>query len=295
MINSKADRILVEFVDVLLENEAEGGRVAYCLSDARMTNGLNGLSFGFIQHDLASNPGSKKILVDILQRTANGNPNSGLAKDDIAAVDRGVLSVRAPELRLSKDLSLRDVIQRVDTTLSTSKVAGVEIDADFTETVSRAVETLQSEIKSIPDTVGAVTYLKSDRLGQLIVLDYENFLGALGPQFKGYLAGEPQKLSKMQIQIKRPASFTDIMRFYLTTRQGEGGASDQRAEVLRRLNTIVKVYQKDESVIRVSRRDKIFLTKELQPMLTNKSNPYIAIKKRYHLYDNLLILIKSAT
>jgi hypothetical protein len=111
LINSTADKLFVEFVDVLLENEAEGGRVAYCLSDARMTNGLNGLSFGFIQHDLASNRASKKILATILQRTADGNLNSGLAKDDIAAVDRGVLSVRAPELRASKDLSLRDLIQ----------------------------------------------------------------------------------------------------------------------------------------------------------------------------------------
>jgi hypothetical protein len=179
--------------------------------------------------------------------------------------------------------------------MSTSKVATVAIDADFTETVSQAVETLQREIGSVPDAVGTVTYLKSDRLGQLIVLDYENFLGALGPQFKGYLAGEPQILNKMQIQIKRPASFTDIMRFYLTTRQGAGGASDQRAEVLRRLNTIVKVYQENETAIYVSSRDKVFLTKELQPILNNKSNPYIAIKKTHHLYDNLLILIKNVT
>ena len=34
---------------ILLENEANQGRVAYCLSDAHMTNNKNGLSFGFNQ------------------------------------------------------------------------------------------------------------------------------------------------------------------------------------------------------------------------------------------------------
>ncbi|MFD2052638.1 hypothetical protein ACFSQT_05810 [Mesorhizobium calcicola] len=294
LVSDKDDKLLVDFVDVLLENEAAGGRVAYCLSDAKMTNGLNGLSFGFIQHDLASNSGSKKILAKILDSVLASGPDTGLTQQDIDLVKSGALDIRAPVIRASKDKRLLALIQRIHHALSGNEIAAAEINADFTLTVQRDAARLQSEIAPVSDAVKSVTYLKTNRLGQLVVLDYENFLGSMGPQFKGYLAGEPETLRGTEIKIESPASFTDMMRFYLSTKQGAGGASDQRAEVLRRLNTIIKIYKRNEGEIPLSDRDKAFLTQELRPMINDKSNAFIQKKKRGHQYDDLVTLIRKA-
>jgi hypothetical protein len=280
------------FAKSLLENEAKGGRVAYCLSDARMTNGKNGLSFGFFQYDLATNPAAPVKLVGILERVV-GNPDAQITKADIRKIKTGGLSDKAPELRASTDQSKRELIERVNNALST-ELATSEINSDFISSIAAAIKHNDQRISRLTDKVGARTLLQGNNTAHLILLDYENFFGAYGDQFEGFLNGEPQKLRAGTVSIDAPATTTDIINFYLSGKQGSGSKSDERAECLRRINNVVRYAQEIDGPITLTARDKSYLTHTLKPILDGTGNPYIIKKRAEHQYDALLTLLERA-
>jgi hypothetical protein len=289
-----ADPFELTFAEILLENEARGGRVAYCLSDARMSNGRNGLSFGFNQYDLASNPAAKARLAEILGKVAAA-PRPPISRADVARVARGGLSERTVDLRASRDRETLALIGTVNTALSTSEVARAEIDRDFVTSLRATVVDAGTRIDTIADTVGARTLLQRDDLARLILLDYENFFGRFGPQYRGFLEGRPQNLNggRVTVAIERDASVTDLIAFYLSGKQGAGKNRDERAECLRRINTVIRLYGADRPIA-LSPRDRTYLTKTLAPMLDDPDYPFVRTNTARGVYGALTKLIASA-
>jgi len=287
--------IELEFVKVLLENEANGGRVAYCLSDARMSNGRNGLSFGFFQYDLAQNDAARFLLAKILERIV-GFQDSSISPSDIQTIKKGRLSQVAPVLRASNDLRLRDLIERVNKSLAT-KLGRDEINADFILNIRRTLDDNSKLINNIDDKAGSRSLLVSNNAARLLLLDYENFFGSITLQskFLSYLSGRPTALKSGTIIVTAPASTMDIANFYLSGKQGSGPASDERAECLRRINNVVRFYEETEGALNLNERDKVFLSQRLKPMLDDSTNKYIQKKRKSHEYDALIKLIDRAS
>ncbi|MFZ1992063.1 MAG: hypothetical protein WAW96_20090 [Alphaproteobacteria bacterium] len=287
------DQLLTELNAVFLENESAGGRVAYCLSDAKMTNGLNGLSFGFNQYDLRRNSNAASILADILEKAHAANPELSLSQADIDSIRAGKLSFAANSLSAIVDETLGKLLNDVDAALSTA-AARRAINERYIDSLRNDVATLDTEVSALSETVRAKSYLSTNRLGRLVLLDYENFLGHMGRQFKSYLNGEMVTLKAGTISISGAASFTDIMRFYLATKQGAGANRDERAEVLRRLNNVVKQSEAIEGAAALAESDKAYLSGSLADILSDPDNPFIKAKRVSGQYRSLEKLIDRA-
>ncbi|WP_149336829.1 hypothetical protein [Neorhizobium sp. P12A] len=291
--DAKPAPLELAFAKSLLENEANGGRVAYCLSDARMSSGKNGLSFGFFQYDLKQNPAATLILVDILESVVD-IPDANISKADVRNIKAGALSQKAPELRASTSQSKRRLIERVNSALAT-ELGVAEINAYFVSGMQSTIKNNDQRVSMLTDKVGARTLLQNNNTARLILLDYENFFGAFGNQFRGFLNGEPQNLKAGTISIGAPAATTDIINFYLSGKQGSGPANDERAECLRRINNVVRYAQEIDGPIALTDRDKSYLMQTLKPILDDTGNPYIVKKRAGHQYDALLTLLERAT
>ena len=278
---------------ILLENEANQGRVAYCLSDAQMTNNKNGLSFGFNQYDLATNDKAKGVLVGLPKAARTADPLLKLTEADVASIDAGKFASATHELKVSKDEELVKLMQRVNAALS-SPAAKKAIDADYAAWLVATVEDFKTRVGGVDDTIGAKTYLKSALLGRMLMLDYENFLGRMGPDFRRYFAGKSVTLKGGTIQAVATFSFTDIMRFSLSTLQGSGAARDQRAEILRRINNVVKYYLRSPADIVLTSRDVAWLKSDLNAMLNDGNNEFINKKLGAGQYDALMKLVMLA-
>jgi hypothetical protein len=291
--DDKPPPLKLAFTNALLENEARGGQVAYCMSDAQMTNGKNGLSFGFFQYDLAQNRAAAGILADIL-RSVVDLPDVDLTHEDIRTIRAGGLSQTAPVLRASTSKSKKRLIERVNRALAT-ELGVAELNADFVLHIEKAIENNDGRVGRLTDTVGARALLQSNGAARLLLLDYENFFGSFGEQFKGFLNGEPQRLVAGTIVIDAPAATTDIINFYLSGKQGSGSARDQRAECLRRINNVLRYSEEAQGPIVLTARDKTYLTEVLKPILDSTDNPHIARKRAGHQYDTLLKIVERAS
>ena len=128
----------------------------------------------------------------------------------------------------------------------------------------------------------------------MLVLDYENFFGMMGPVFRRYLAGKSVTLAGGTIQAMAPVSFTDIMRFSLATKQGSGAARDERAEILRRMNNVVKFYAKLPAKIELTNRDIAWLKGDLKTTLGDDGNAFIKKKLATGQYGALTALVTRA-
>lgn len=279
--------------EILLENEASQGRLAYCLSDAQMTNNKNGLSFGFNQYDLATNPRAKGVLVEVLKAARTADPSLGLTEADVTAINAGKFMATANELRAGTDNELVWLMERVNAALS-SPAAKKAIDDDYRAWIAATIADLNARLGSMDDTIGSKTYLEGAVLGRMLVLDYENLFGAMGSGFRHYLAGRSVTLKGGTIQAVALVSFTDIMRFSLSTKQGSGGARDERAEVLRRINNVVKFYVSSRSGIALTETDVAWLKSDLKTILTGDSNAFIKRKLVSGQYDALKKLVTQA-
>lgn len=291
--DEKPTPLQLAFTNALLENEARGGQVAYCMSDAHMTNGKNGLSFGFFQYDLARNRAAAGILADILGVVVD-LPNVGLTKEDISTIRAGGLSQTAPVLRASTSNSKKRLIERVNQALAT-ELGVAELNADFVLHIEKAIKSNDARVGKLTDKVGARTLLQSNGAARLLLLDYENFFGSFGEQFKGFLNGAPQRLTAGRIMIDAPASTTDIINFYLSGKQGSGPARDERAECLRRINNVLRYSEEAQGALVLTKRDKAYLTEVLKPILDGTDNPHIVEKRAAHQYDTLLKITERAS
>jgi hypothetical protein len=278
---------------ILLENEAGQGRVAYCLSDARMTNNKNGLSFGFNQYDLATNDQAKGVLVSLLKTARMADPMLALSEPDVAAIEAGKFAPTAHDLKAGDDLELVKLIDRVNAALS-SVAARKAIDEDYAAWLKATIADFDGRAARLDDAIGARAYLRDGVLGRMLMMDYENFFGAMGNEFKHYLAGRAVALTGGTIQAEAPISFTDIMRFSLTTRQGAGAARDQRAEILRRINNVVKFYISQRGEIALLNRDIAYLAGDFKTILADESNSHIRKKRENGEYDALAGLVQRA-
>lgn len=278
---------------ILLENEADQGRVAYCLSDAQMTNNKNGLSFGFNQYDLATNGKAKGVLVGLLRAARSTDPSLALTEADVATIEAGKLSRTAHDLKAGKGEGLVGLMQRVNAALGTAE-ARKAIDADYAAWLGSTVADFKERVSGLDDAIGSKSYLESSRLGRMLMLDYENFFGAMGNDYKQYLIGKSVTLAGGTIQADAPLSFTDIMRFSLSTKQGSGSARDQRAEILRRANNVVKYFVRTQADVGLSDRDSAWLKSDLKAMLSAGGNEYIKKKLASGEYDALKVLVSQA-
>jgi hypothetical protein len=185
------------------------------------------------------------------------------------------------------------LMQRVNAALG-SPAAKKAIDADYVAWLAATITDFNTRVANLDDAIGAKTYLKGAMLGRMLLLDYENFFGAMGPSFKQYLAGKSVRLKGGTIQAASPVSFTDIMRFSLTTKQGSGAARDERVEILRRINNVVKFSVKSQGDIVLNDRDVAWLTGDLTTMLADDSNDFIKKKLATGQYDALKSLVVQA-
>ena len=279
--------------EILLENEADQGRVAYCLSDAQMTNNKNGLSFGFNQYDLATNDKAKGVLVGLLKTARAADSSLTLTETDVAAIDAGKLASTAHKLKAGTDEELVKLMQRVNAALG-SPAAKKAIDADYVVWLTATIADLKTRVDMMDDTIGSKTYLEGSVLCRMLVLDYENFFGTMGPMFRQYLAGQSVTLTGGTIHAVGPISFTDIMRFSLSTKQGSGAARDERAEILRRINNVVKFYVSSPAKIALTKHDITWLKSDLSTMIGDGGNAFIKNKLATGQYDVLLKLIMQA-
>jgi hypothetical protein len=278
--------------EILLENEANQGRVAYCLSDARMTNNKNGLSFGFNQYDLATNDKARGVLVGVLKLARSSDSPLMLTEGDIAAIDAGRLALTAHEMRVRTDDELMRLIVRVNAALG-SPEAKKAIDADYAVWLVATIADFKSRIGRVDNAIGSRTFLERSTLSRMLMLDYENLFGKMGPVYRRYLAGKPVTLAGGTIQAAKQLSFTDIMRFSLSTKQGSGLARDERAEVLRRMNNVVKFYVKSSAQIALTDHDIAWLKSDLKTIL-NDSSESIEKKRAKGQYDALTSLVNQA-
>lgn len=278
---------------ILMENEANQGRVAYCLSDAQMTNNRNGLSFGFNQYDLATNDKARGVLVGLLKIARSADSSLTLTEADVTAIDAGRLALTAQELRASTDEELVSLMLRVNAALG-SPAAKKAIDADYAAWLLATIADFKTRIGTVDDTIGAKTNLERSVLSRMLVLDYENFFGIMGPVFRQYFSGKPVTLKGETLQAIAPLSFTDIMRFALSTKQGSGAARDERAEVLRRINNVVKFYIGSSAKIALTDRDIAWLKSDLKVILEEDSNVFVKKKLATGQYEALRSLVNQA-
>ena len=80
----------------------------------------------------------------------------------------------------------------------------------------------------------------------------------------------------------------------MTTKQGSGAARDERAEILRRINNVVKFSVMSRGEIVPSDRDVAWLKRDLKTMLADTSNDFIRNKLATGQYDALKSLIAEA-
>jgi len=80
----------------------------------------------------------------------------------------------------------------------------------------------------------------------------------------------------------------------LATKQGSGAARDQRAEILRRANNVVKYYARSPAEIELTDRDVAWLRSDLKAMLSGDGNEYIRKKLAAGEYDALKALVSQA-
>lgn len=289
--DKRVEKLVNLWSDIALLNEASPA-AAYCLSDARMANGQNGLSFGFSQFDLKSNPRAEKILAKILTSATTDDLDAALSAREIAAIGNGKLSKFASVFRASDDAELLDLIRRTNDVLGTD-AARAQINQFHIDGSGEAVKLVLKRI-AVPDIMAGSPALQDSTLSILMLIDYNNFVNSWGDQSQGYYAGRPQRRLGELISNTGGGTFTDVMRFYLYTLQGSRRAATNRDDVLRRLSNVVSVYEKSEGRVELTDADIDFLVDELVPMLADNSYEAVQNKLRRGEYDALNRLVSRA-
>lgn len=284
-LRDQARPLLRKAHEVLAENEARGGAIAYCLSDARMTNARNGMSFGMKQYDLAQNPRALGLLLDVLgvARSARG---VALQDADLAQIRSGRLSRTAVALRASGEADLPALLARVNQALASAPGRDA-LDRIHREDLARDLDILRAWLDGLSDTVGARRWFAGSDLGVLLLFDYRNFFGTSNAAFRAYLNGEPGRLANPVPAIQGDISFTDLFRFILATKQGSGRARDERAEILRRLDTVLRVEEALGGPIQPTPKDRSWLAGDLRRMLEAAEYPAIRRNRERGLYRRL--------
>ena len=265
---------MVQMLDeVLRENESLGGRAAYCLTDARMTNGLNGLSFGPNQLDLATNTESLPYLLNLINRLTKEREEADLTDSEIGRIRNGALSKKATLIRQDADESLQTMMLKVNLILR-SDAARQVMNSDYANHLQQEVSAINESLKDINNKVGGRTLIAENPFAKLLILDYQNFFGKRISGLKSYLSGNTVRIGypvKTVGPIVAPASLSDLIHYALSTKQGSGAARDERPEMLRRINTIVRVSKRHHGAFRTSSKDSSYFRGSLKQMLEAES------------------------
>jgi hypothetical protein len=288
-VTATGDDDVIAFSAVILENEAKGGSVAYCLSDAQMTNDLNGLSFGFMQYDLKSNKEAPRTLARLLTDARAADPSLQVTDTDIAQIQSGALSDTAHHLKASHDVELSALIHRVNAALS-SPAGKAATDREYVDSLKAKVGSLNKRIGELSDEVGARTYSRADSLGRLLLLDYEHFFGDMVISSRGFSAAYHKSSGAAPSRSK--ATRHSRTSWTSSSRPSRGPAArDERAEILRRINNVVKLHV---GTVKLSEGDRTYLTTKLKPIIDGTDNPSIKDKRRLGEYDVLAKLVNRA-
>jgi hypothetical protein len=254
--------------EIFMENESLGGKVAYCLSDAKMTNGKNGLSFGPRQLDLAANREALPILLRILDNPHVRYVSKISPLEDIKRIKAGDLSRRAELIRADPDKSLEALMRKVNSALREPESRST-LNREYAQQLAKDVDDISGVLNNISNRVGSKDLIGSGPFTKLFVLDYKNFFGEL-TALTSYLNGNSVRIGlprKTIGPISAPASVSDLFIYVLGTKQGGGSARDERAEVLRRMNTVVSVTTKRQHPFILSEKDNIYFSGEFKTIL----------------------------
>lgn len=287
-IKELPDPLAPSFSEVLLENESRSGAVAYCLSDARMSNGKNGLSFGPSQLDLHTNPDAQLLLSEIIKE-ANQPPK--LTDGDINRIANGALNRAAPIIRSDPDPSVARLMIDTNTLLASDKSRSI-INIDYSHFVSEKLAAFRSNISAIGDGVSGATLVRSSDVVKLLMLDYMNFFGDQIDSLKSYLSGNAVSIGYplTSIRIDGKASLSDVLRYILATKQGSGRQCDERPEILRRVDTVFKFSMIDGHNIVLSQKDKEYLSGSFNSLL--KQTEKTACGRQFPSLEKLIDLAK---
>jgi hypothetical protein len=263
---------LTAYNNVLLENEASGGKLAYCLSRSGMEE--SGLSFGVSQFDLRTNDLAWPSLLKIIAAGTRGGAANSLPPETIALLEnrlRGKGAPKAKDLLLAKDDALDRGLEFVNAALA-SPLGRAIVDDLHVQHLLAQDQFLNRTVEALKDSsFGAGTLLQHSLSARLFLVDYSNLFGGIDQKLKPFLGTGSVELSGGKIRmLNDKVGFTDLLRFVLATKQAQGCKANERVEVLRRVNTVLQVSRREGEILALTNLDKAYLSQDFASILASK-------------------------
>jgi hypothetical protein len=282
------EKAAVSLVDqwraICLQNES-GPDSWYVLSNAGMAG--CGLSFGVNQFDLNTNAKAAEALARVLRDAKAAAPGLAITEADILAIEAGALDLAASAI--APETEPYRLVPLVNAALATQAGKAMLMVVSG-EALAEDVAFLRAWTADLNDVVGGATLLSDGTAAQLLCLDFFNLFGR-PTKLTDFLEGRAVSLVQVVVPpVVPPAGVTDLLRYMLLTKQGSGGAADERAEVLRRLNNVMQIAAPQGGWPVWSAKDETWFTTDLADILTTPQAGSIAHNRDDGLYDTLMAL-----
>ena len=257
---------------IMMVNEADDGRIAYCLTRSGMDN--SGLSFGVSQLDLRTNTKAWPVLSKILESAGKVDNQLVLSNSDIEYLKLKLVGQTAPrtkDLLTQQDKVLDTLLTKVNQALKikSSQVIIDEIHLEHLNSVLEFISKTENDLQS--SNVGATALLKSSMTSNLLVLDYSNLFGGINSKLKPFMMSGSALLNNEVLRVSdSQLTVSDIIQFILKTKQASGCRSNERAEILRRIGYVLTIAKANGDQTSWTDKDRKFFTESLRPMLDDQ-------------------------
>jgi hypothetical protein len=265
---------------VFLKNESRASN-AYCLSNAKMASGLNGISFGIRQWDLAQGAQEWKDFVEIVTK-ADIPPGQDALKTILNSENllRGCIG---PKKKFKPDSDKCKTFPVIDFNDAATKKAVAAtakllqepegrkaLDAKYVANLTAQLRRFDVHIGRFTPAMGMKALVRQSDTASLLILDYENLFGA--DCFYAAMKQLPYVCNK---KIPRLApdgeeiTEGDFIRYLLDTGQGKSQETTGERDVFRRIENVLEVakFNPDLTLPKYS-RDKEFYTTVMDSRLT---------------------------
>lgn len=262
----------------MMSNELEGGRGAYRIGNAVLAE--SGPSFGPFQYDLGSSPQGRLLFERIAATAVDANGRRIVGSGDLQDI-KDHLYKSFKEINASKESSaLFERLRPVMDKALSSEAGRRLINQDYLANLEKKVESLNTTIAAVPDRENR-TFLQSNRLAQLIIVDTANQYGPAVNQGLHQLMGMDAGSKLMSMPLRKPKELIgvngelgieDMIRYKLETQYGQTNAGAR--DVLRRISNLIEAAGPGN--IALSKEDQRFFGSGLrQYLIDNGRDPRI--------------------